>query len=79
MDGIVWDTPYNYFESSRKDLNGLITEYVNVLREVLDQKLILFNMGNPVDHMHNLDLENYRKLRVDWLLVQNYDKGDRYI
>lgn len=36
-------------------------------------------MGSPVDHMTSLDITNYKKLPVDRLLIQNYDKGGRFL
>jgi len=36
-------------------------------------------MGNPMDHMSTLDIGNYERLPVDALLIQNYDKGGRFI
>ena len=60
-------------------MNRLIVEWIKMMRKTLGEKLILFNTANPVDHMQSLDLEAYRKLNIDYLLVQNYDKGDRYM
>jgi hypothetical protein len=42
-------------------------------------KLIFFNMGNPIDHMKKLDTQTYSQLEVDAFLIQNYDKGARYL
>ena len=44
-----------------------------------EDKLIFFNMANPIDHMKNLDMDTYIQLEVDAFLIQNYDKGGRYL
>lgn len=36
-------------------------------------------MGNPKDHMNSLETEKYGSLEVDAILIQNYDKGDKFI
>lgn len=36
-------------------------------------------MANPSDHMKKLDMANYAQLDIDALLIQNYDKGGRYL
>lgn len=36
-------------------------------------------MANPMDHMNSLDLNNYRRLPIDYLLIQNYDKHGSYL
>lgn len=83
FDGIVWDTPYNFFEMSRSSINGLITDFLVGLRSGMDslkgERQILFNMGSPIDHMTTLDIANYKRLPIDRLLVQNYDKGGRFL
>ena len=57
FDGIVWDSPYNFFERSRESLNGLIADLLVQVREELPKdKEILFNMANPMNHMNSLDL-----------------------
>jgi len=57
-----------------------IVEFVNAIKKTLGKdKLVLFNMGNPKDHMNTLDIQLYDMLKVDVLLIQNYDKGDKYI
>jgi len=35
-------------------------------------------MANPMES-NSLDMESYNKLPIDYLLIQNYDKGDDYI
>lgn len=36
-------------------------------------------MANPMDHMKTLEVELYKRLPVNYILIQNYDKGDKYI
>lgn len=38
----------------------------------------MFNMANPMNHMNRLDVDQYNKLLVDKILIQNYDSGDNY-
>jgi hypothetical protein len=64
LDGIVWDTPFNFFEKSRSPLNVLIVEFLTAVRKELPGKILLFNMGSPIDHMASLDLNSYRKLPI---------------
>jgi tRNA G10 N-methylase Trm11 len=80
FDGIVWDTPFNYFERSRVSLNSLIVDFIKAIRERLPrEKLIFFNMANPLGHMQSLDLDNYNQLPINYLLIQNYDKRTNYL
>ena len=75
----MWDTPFNFFEIKRSSLNGLIVDLLVAVRKRVPDKLIMFNMGNPMEHMSTLDIANYQRLPIDMLLVQNYDKGGRFI
>lgn len=76
----MWDTPYNFYEKSRNSLNQLITEIIKAVRaEIGSDKIIFFNMANPMDHMNTLEVELYKQLPVNYILIQNYDKGDKYI
>lgn len=75
----MWDSPFNFFEIKRNSLNSLIADFLIVLRERIPDKLILFNMGNPMDHMSVLDISNYERLPIDILLIQNYDKNGRFL
>ena len=36
-------------------------------------------MASPADHAASLNIELYKKLPIDRLLIQNYDKGGRYL
>lgn len=55
-------------------------DFIKAIRERLtDEKLIFFNMANPVGHMQSLDLDNYRRLPIDYILIQNYDKRINYL
>jgi hypothetical protein len=65
---------------SRQSLNSLLVEFLKSIRNHLGKdKLIFFNMANPSDHMSKLDMTSYAKLDIDTLLIQNYDKGGRYL
>ena len=45
----------------------------------MGDKIIMFNMANPINHMKSLDIVSYNKLPVDCILIQNYDSGDDYL
>lgn len=36
-------------------------------------------MANPMDHLSSLDIANYEKLPINYLLIQNYDKRASYL
>lgn len=80
LDGFVWDTPYNFYETSRASLNQLITEFIKAVRLQLGpSKTIMFNMANPMENMRSLQVNLYKQLPVNAILIQNYDKGDDYL
>lgn len=65
---------------SRQSLNNLLVEFLRSVRTQLGKdKLIFFNMANPADHIKKLDMASYSQLDIDALLIQNYDKGGRYL
>jgi hypothetical protein len=79
LDGVVWDTPFNLMERERSQLNTLIVEFLKAVRSRLESgKVIMMNMGNPINHMGKLEVEQYNQLPIDYLLIQNYDSGDDY-
>lgn len=58
----------------------MITDLIINLRNSFgSSKMILFNMASPADHMTSLDAGSYKKLPIDRLLIQNYDKGGRFL
>ena len=40
-------------------------------------KLIFFNMGNP--QAAEIEVEPIHRLKVDAILIQNYDSSDKYL
>lgn len=77
-DGIVWDSPYNLFTADKNmaPLNQLIFQFVNQLNTMFDsvaqqEMLLFFNIANP--SKRQLDTSLYRNIKIEGLLIQNYD------
>lgn len=58
FDGLIWDNPFNFFEKDRQQLNIFIIEFIKGLRvELGSEKIIMFNMANPMGKRQKLNIE----------------------
>lgn len=56
-------------------IRNLIVQFVNSIRmNLLNERLVFFNMANPMNR--NLANDMYSILKVDCILIQNYDNNE---